>query len=91
MDTSHAPESFRGLLLRHRGCRPWLQKTRNPYTAQDLASAQAAVDQRQAQLRSAQLSLSDTRVVTPVHGVIADVQVAAGALVSPSTVLMTLV
>src|SRR5205807_1797550 len=68
-----------------------LQKTLNPYTAQDLASAQAAVDQSQAQLTSAELSLGDTRLVAPVDGVIADMQVATGALVGPSTVLMTLV
>ena len=68
-----------------------LQKATNPFTAQDLESAQAAVDQSQAQLASAQLGLGDTRVRAPVDGVIADVQVAPGATVGPTTTLMTLV
>jgi RND family efflux transporter MFP subunit len=43
------------------------------------------------QLAVAQLTLADTRLLAPADGIIADVQVAPGALVGTSTTLMTLV
>jgi RND family efflux transporter MFP subunit len=68
-----------------------LQKAENPYTDQDVDAAQAAVDQAQAQLGTADLGLSETTVVAPVDGVIAERLVAPGALVSPQNPLVTLV
>jgi RND family efflux transporter MFP subunit len=68
-----------------------LQKAQNPYTDQDVAAAQAAVDGAQAQLDSAELALSETTVSAPVDGIVAERQVAPGALVSPQTPLVTLV
>src|ERR1700694_5060093 len=68
-----------------------LHKAQTPYTDTDLANAQAAVDQAAGQLTTAQLGLADTRLLAPADGIIADVQVAPGALVGLSTPLMTLV
>jgi RND family efflux transporter MFP subunit len=68
-----------------------LHKAQTPYTDTDLANAQAAVDQAAGQLTTAQLGLADTRLLAPADGIIADVQVAPGALVGTSTTLMTLV
>src|SRR6202165_4910289 len=68
-----------------------LHKAQTPYTDTDLANAQAAVAQAGGQLTTAQLGLSDTRLLAPADGILADVQVAPGALVGSSTTLMTLV
>ena len=63
----------------------------NPYTDQDLAAAQAAVDQSQAQLDLAELGVKDTTIVAPVDGAISERLVSPGALVSPQTPIVTLV
>lgn len=68
-----------------------LRKAQNPYTAHDVAAAQSAVEQAQAQLDMAQLNLSQTVVLAPVSGVIAERLIAPGALVTPQTVIVTLV
>jgi RND superfamily putative drug exporter len=68
-----------------------LDKASNPYTDQDLAAAQAAVDQANAQMAQASLVLKETTVVAPVGGRVQDRLQAAGALVSPSTPIVTLV
>jgi HlyD family secretion protein len=68
-----------------------LQKVSRPFTDQDFEAAQAAVDQAQAAANLAYLALDDTVVTAPVDGVIADRLVAAGALVSPQTPIVTLV
>ncbi|MGI9147077.1 MAG: efflux RND transporter periplasmic adaptor subunit, partial [Chloroflexota bacterium] len=68
-----------------------LHKVQTPYTDTDLANARAAVAQAAGQLSSTQLGLADTRLLAPTDGIIADVQVAPGALVGTTTTLMTLV
>lgn len=67
------------------------QKALNPYTGRDLQVAQAMVDQAQAQLELAELGLAETQVIAPVDGVIAERHVAPGALVNPTTPIVTLV
>src|SRR5205823_4544704 len=67
------------------------QKAQSPFTDQDMAAAQAAVDAAQAQLDIAQLALKETTVLAPVSGTISDRLVAPGALVNPQTPLVTLI
>ncbi|HEX2922732.1 MAG TPA: efflux RND transporter periplasmic adaptor subunit, partial [Chloroflexota bacterium] len=61
-----------------------------PYTAQDLQSARAAVDQTQAAVDSAKVQLSQATLVAPFDGVITQRLVSPGALVSPTTPIATL-
>ena len=68
-----------------------LDKASHPYTDQDLAAAQAAVDQANAQVAQASLALRETTVVAPVDGRVQDRLQAPGALVSPATPIVTLV
>jgi RND family efflux transporter MFP subunit len=68
-----------------------LDKAQHPYTDQDLAAASAAVDQSQAALEQAQLGVSETLVVAPVDGVVFDRQVSPGALVGPTSPIVTLI
>ncbi len=68
-----------------------LQKVRAPYTSEDRAQAQAAVDQAQAQLDLAELGVRDATITAPVEGVVAERLVSPGALVGPTTPLVTLV
>jgi RND family efflux transporter MFP subunit len=68
-----------------------LDKASHPYTDQDLAAAQAAVDQANAQVAQASLALRETTVLAPVDGRVQDRLQAPGALVSPSTPIVTLV
>jgi membrane fusion protein (multidrug efflux system) len=67
------------------------RKAQNPFTEQDVQVAQAMVAEAQAQLGLAELSLTDTQVVAPVDGVIADRLLAPGAMVNPATPIVTLV
>ncbi len=68
-----------------------LDKASRPYTDQDLAAAQATVDQANAQVAQASLAMKETTVVAPVDGRVQDRLQSAGALVSPSTPIVTLV
>jgi len=55
----------------------------------DLATAQAALQQAQANVREAELNLSYTSVVAPVTGVTGRFQFSEGALISANTSLLT--
>jgi RND family efflux transporter MFP subunit len=66
-------------------------KAQNPYTDQDLAAAQAGVDQAQAALAQAQLGVHETQIVAPVDGIVFDRQVSPGALVGPTSPIVTLI
>jgi len=67
-----------------------LALAQNPYTAQDVQAAKAAVSQAQAALDAAKLQLAQATLVAPFDGVITQKFVAPGALVSPSTPIVTL-
>jgi RND family efflux transporter MFP subunit len=68
-----------------------LEKARQPYTGDDLAAAQAGVDQARSQLDQAFLGVRDTSVVAPVDGFIAERLVAPGASVAPQAAIVALV
>jgi RND family efflux transporter MFP subunit len=68
-----------------------LRAKQQPYTDQDLAAAQAGVDQAQAAVAQAQLGVKETQVVAPVDGVVFDRQVSPGALVGPTSPIVTLI
>ncbi|MCL4533897.1 MAG: efflux RND transporter periplasmic adaptor subunit [Bacteroidetes bacterium] len=61
-----------------------------PYTAQDVETARAAVQQAQAGVDTANVQLSQATIVAPFDGVITAKLLSAGALVSPSTPIVTL-
>jgi len=63
----------------------------NPYTKNDLAAAQAAVDQAQAAVDMAQIALNDASVTSPVDGVVSERLLSEGALVSPQTPIVSLI
>ena len=63
----------------------------NPYTDQDMQAAQAAVDQAQAAIELAQLGVHETQVIAPVDGIVFDRQVSPGALVGPTSPILTLI
>ena len=60
-----------------------------PYTLQDVQSAQAAVDVAQAALDSSKSALADATLVTPFDGVVTQKLLSPGALVSPSSPIVT--
>jgi membrane fusion protein (multidrug efflux system) len=68
-----------------------LDKAQNPFTDQDLAAAQAGVDQAKGALAQAQLGVRETQIVAPVDGVVFDRQVSPGALVGPTSPIVTLI
>jgi RND family efflux transporter MFP subunit len=68
-----------------------LRSRENPYTDQDVQAAQAGVDQAQAALEMAQLGVKETQVVAPVDGIVFDRQVSPGALVGPTSPIVTLI
>ena len=68
-----------------------LRGRQNPYTDQDVQAAQAGVDQAQAALELAQLGVRETQVVAPVDGIVFDRQVSPGALVGPTSPIITLI
>jgi RND family efflux transporter MFP subunit len=68
-----------------------LDKVQNPYSGQDLQVAQAGVDQAQAALDLAQLGVKETQVVAPVDGIVFQRQVSPGALVGPTSPIVTLI
>ncbi|HEX8967470.1 MAG TPA: efflux RND transporter periplasmic adaptor subunit, partial [Chloroflexota bacterium] len=68
-----------------------MRSRQNPYTDQDLQAAQAGVNQAQAALSMAQLGVRETQIVAPVDGVVFDRQVAPGALVGPTSPIITLI
>ncbi|HTD79997.1 MAG TPA: efflux RND transporter periplasmic adaptor subunit, partial [Chloroflexota bacterium] len=68
-----------------------LDKAQHPFTDQDHEAAQAAVDQANAQVAQVELALRDATVVAPVDGRVAERLAAPGALVGPTTPIVTLV
>ena len=68
-----------------------LRARQNPYTDQDVQAAKAGVDQAQAALELAQLGVKETQVVAPVDGIVFDRQVSPGALVGPTSPIVTLI
>jgi RND family efflux transporter MFP subunit len=68
-----------------------LRARQNPYTDQDTQAAQAGVDQAQAALEMAQLGVRETQVVAPVDGIVFDRQVSPGALVGPTSPIITII
>jgi HlyD family secretion protein len=68
-----------------------LRARQNPYSDQDVQAAQAGVDQAQAALELAQLGVRETQVVAPVDGIVFDRQVSPGALVGPTSPIVTLI
>jgi RND family efflux transporter MFP subunit len=68
-----------------------LDARQHPYTDQDVQAAQAGVDQAQAALAMAQLGVRETQVVAPVDGIVFDRQVSPGALVGPTSPIVTLI
>ncbi len=63
----------------------------NPYTDNDLNLGKAAVNQAQAALDMAQIGLSETQVVSPIDGMVADRLQSVGNLVAPTTPIVVLV
>ncbi|HVA23528.1 MAG TPA: efflux RND transporter periplasmic adaptor subunit [Chloroflexota bacterium] len=66
-------------------------KAAKPYTPEDIQQAQAAVDVAQANARSAQTALTDATITAPAAGILSDVPVAVGSLVSPQSSIATLI
>jgi len=56
-----------------------------------MQAAQAGVDQAQAALELAQLGVRETQIVAPVDGIVFDRQVSPGALVGPTSPIVTLI
>ena len=63
----------------------------NPYTDQDIATAQAQVEQAQAAVQQAMLALQQTQITAPIDGTVGQRLVNPGALVSPQTSVVTLI
>lgn len=68
-----------------------LAKARQPYTAQDIQSAQAAVDVAKVALATAKAQLDDATLTAPFSGVVTQRLLSPGAVVSSSTPVVTLV
>jgi RND family efflux transporter MFP subunit len=68
-----------------------LRARQNPYTDQDVQAAQAGVDQALAALQLALLGVRETQIVAPVDGIVFDRQVSPGALVGPTSAIVTLI
>lgn len=66
-------------------------KAAKPYTPDDIQEAQAEVDVAQASARSAQTALDDATITAPATGILSDVPVAVGSLVSPQSPIATLI
>jgi len=67
------------------------QLATKPYTEQDIAQVRAGVEQAKAALEMAELGLKESVVVSPIEGVVSERQVSVGALVGPTTPIVTLV
>ncbi len=68
-----------------------VRSRQNPYTDQDLQAANAGVEQAKAAVDLAQIGIKETDVTAPVDGIVADRQVSPGALVGPTSAIVTLV
>ncbi|HEX9015685.1 MAG TPA: efflux RND transporter periplasmic adaptor subunit, partial [Chloroflexota bacterium] len=68
-----------------------LSLARSPYRQSDFDAARAGVAQAAAAVDAAQLGLSETRVVSPIDGVVSDRSASLGQLVGPSGALLQLV
>ncbi len=65
-------------------------KAASPYTPEDIQQARAQVEVAQAAARSAQTVLEDATITAPSDGVLSDVPIAVGSLVSPQAPVATL-
>ena len=74
-----------------RGAEAQLALRQNPFTAEDVAAAQAAVQQAQAALDVARTQRDDAFVTAPADGVISARPATIGALVGPQAPIATLV
>ncbi len=63
----------------------------NPYTQSDLGQASAAVQQAQASVEMAEINLRESVVKSPIDGMVAERLQSLGALVGPSTPIVTVV
>lgn len=68
-----------------------LRARQQPYTDQDVQAADAGVQQAQAAVNLAQLGIKETDITAPVDGIVFDRQVSPGALVGPTSPIVTLV
>lgn len=68
-----------------------LAKAKQPYTAQDVQTAQAAVDVANVNLATAKASLADATIKAPFDGIITQRNLAPGSIVSSSSPVVTLV
>lgn len=67
------------------------QLASSPFTQHEMDMAMAAVHQAQSALDMAQIGLTETVVVSPIDGTVADKFQSMGSLISPQTPLVTLV
>ena len=63
----------------------------DPYTRSDLELARASVAQAQASLEMAQAGLSESVIVSPMDGVVADRPVSVGSMVSPGSAVASII
>src|SRR5579884_154329 len=66
-------------------------KAANPYTPEDIQQARAQVEVAQAAARAAQTAVDDATITAPAAGVLSDVPVAPGSLVSSQSPIATLI
>src|SRR5581483_6866116 len=68
-----------------------LDSVMHPFRDEDIQAQQAQVDQARAALEAAQVTLDEAEVRAPVGGVVSEKNASEGALVGPSTPIVTLV
>jgi len=64
---------------------------KKPYTEHDLELARASVQQAQAAAEMAEIALAETRVISPIDGVVSEKLQSVGALVSPQTPILSVI
>lgn len=68
-----------------------LRLAESPYRKSDFDAAKAAVAQAQAAVELAEIGLSDTRITSPIDGVVSERPVSVGQLVSPSAPIVSVI
>jgi RND family efflux transporter MFP subunit len=68
-----------------------LRSRQRPYSAEDMQAAEAAVEEARAQVELARLGIRETRVTAPIDGIVSERVAAPGALVGPTSPIVTLV
>ncbi len=64
---------------------------KKPFTEHDLELARAGVEQAEAGVEMAEIALAETKVVSPIDGVVSERYLSSGALVSPQTPIVSVV